>query len=74
MAKEAIETGKITTPSGRQFVFLMYKEEFGSVSNFTQIKNYPVQSFATADIVPLVLTHIEDKIKRIEVLYCKYCT
>ena len=31
----------------------------GTVSHFTQIKNYPVQSFATADIVPLVLIHIE---------------
>jgi len=29
------------------------------VSYFTQIKNYPVQSFATADIVPLCLLHID---------------
>ena len=38
----------------------------GSVSHFTQIKNYPVQSFATADIVPLVLTHIEDRLKLLQ--------
>jgi hypothetical protein len=25
----------------------------GTVTNFTAIKNYPVQSFATADIVPV---------------------
>jgi DNA polymerase-1 len=29
------------------------------VSHFTQIKNYPVQSFATADIVPVALLHID---------------
>jgi DNA polymerase I-like protein with 3'-5' exonuclease and polymerase domains len=29
------------------------------VSHFTQIKNYPVQSFATADIVPIALLHID---------------
>ena len=31
----------------------------GRVSHFTQIKNYPVQSFATADIVPIALLHID---------------
>ena len=42
----------------------MLKEEAsGSVSHFTQIKNYPVQSFATADIVPLILVHIEERLK-----------
>ena len=35
------------------------------MSNFTQIKNYPVQSFATADIVPLVLIDIENKLKEL---------
>ena len=29
------------------------------MSHFTQIKNYPVQSFATADIVPIALLHID---------------
>jgi DNA polymerase-1 len=32
------------------------------VSYFTQIKNFPVQSFATADIVPVILMEIEDKL------------
>jgi DNA polymerase-1 len=35
----------------------------GRVSHFTQIKNYPVQSFATADIVPIALLHIESLLK-----------
>ena len=30
---------------------------------FTQIKNYPVQSFATADIVPIALLHIDGLLK-----------
>jgi len=34
------------------------------VSYFTQIKNYPVQSFATADIVPLVLMEIDKALDR----------
>ena len=32
------------------------------MSHFTQIKNYPVQSFATADIVPLILIQIENEL------------
>jgi len=64
LASEAMNTGMITTPSGRQFAFPDIRRlTNGSVTNFTQIKNYPVQSFATADIVPLVLMHMEDKFK-----------
>ena len=67
LAKEALNTGMITTPSGRQFAFPdVQRKRNGTVSHFTQIKNYPVQSFATADIVPLVLTHIEDRLKLLQ--------
>jgi DNA polymerase I-like protein with 3'-5' exonuclease and polymerase domains len=67
LAKEALEKRSITTPSGREFSFPDVQRRMnGSVSNFTQIKNYPVQSFATADIVPLVLTHIEDRLKLLQ--------
>jgi len=60
LAKEAIETQKICTPSGREFAFPnVVRKANGRITNFTQIKNYPVQSFATADIVPLALLHIE---------------
>ena len=60
LAKEAINTGKITTPSGREFAFPdVVRKASGRVSHFTQIKNYPVQSFATADIVPIALLHID---------------
>jgi DNA polymerase-1 len=60
LAKEAIETQKIRTPSGREFAFPnVSRKANGRITNFTQIKNYPVQSFATADIVPLALLYIE---------------
>jgi DNA polymerase-1 len=67
LAKEALEKRSITTPSGREFSFPDVERRMnGSVSHFTQIKNYPVQSFATADIVPLILTHIEDRLKLLQ--------
>ena len=60
LAKEALNTGVIRTPSGREFAFPdVVRKASGRVSHFTQIKNYPVQSFATADIVPIALLHIE---------------
>jgi DNA polymerase I-like protein with 3'-5' exonuclease and polymerase domains len=60
LATEALNTRKITTPSGREFAFPdVTRSVRGRVSHFTQIKNYPVQSFATADIVPIALLHIE---------------
>ena len=60
LAKEALNTGKITTPSGREFAFPdVQRRRYGGVTYFTQIKNYPVQSFATADIVPISLIYID---------------
>jgi DNA polymerase I-like protein with 3'-5' exonuclease and polymerase domains len=60
LAKEALATEMITTPSGRQFKFdKVERLESGRITHFTQIKNYGVQSFATADIVPIALLHIE---------------
>ena len=67
LAKEAVNTGKIKTPSGREFSFPDVKRKRnGTVSYFTQIKNYPVQSFATADIVPLILMKIDDLLKTMQ--------
>jgi DNA polymerase I-like protein with 3'-5' exonuclease and polymerase domains len=60
LANEALRTGKITTPSGREFAFPdVERRHYGGVTFFTQIKNYPVQSFATADIVPISLIYID---------------
>jgi len=67
LAKEAITTQKIITPSGREFAFPdVVRKSTGRVSHFTQIKNYPVQSFATADIVPIALLHIDELLKGLQ--------
>ena len=67
LAKEAVENNKITTPSGREFCFPdVQRLSNGSVTNFTLIKNYPVQSFATADIVPVILLEIERRIRNLK--------
>ena len=69
LAKEAINTRKIRIPSGREFSFPDVERRVnGTVSHFTQIKNYPVQSFATADIVPLILMKIDERLST-----CKSC-
>jgi len=60
LAKEVITTGNVRTPSGREFAFpLATRRANGSITYFTQVKNYPVQSFATADIVPVSLIYID---------------
>jgi DNA polymerase I-like protein with 3'-5' exonuclease and polymerase domains len=67
LAQEAMNTGMIKTPSGREFAFKnMQRYANGKVSHFTQIKNYPVQSFATADIVPVVLMEIEKQLSQLK--------
>ena len=63
LAKEVLTYRKITTPSGRQFSFPNVKRRRnGTITDFTAVKNYPVQSFATADIVPAVLIEINKKL------------
>ena len=64
LAKEAVTERRIKTPSGRSFAFPdVERRSNGSVSYFTQIKNYPVQSFATADVVPITLLEIEKELQ-----------
>lgn len=46
--------GSYVLPSGREFIFpntVRYNN--GSISNATIMANYPVQAFATADIIPI---------------------
>lgn len=50
---EAISTKMITIPSGRQYAFPdAVRTRNGGAKGATKIKNYPVQGFATADIMP----------------------
>ena len=56
---EAIRFKQISLPTGRQYAF-PYAERtaWGGSTYSTQIKNYPVQGFATADIVPIACINI----------------
>jgi len=59
LATEVMTHGYVTTPSGRQFEFPNTKRlPSGKITNFTMVKNYPVQSFA-ADIVQTTLLLLE---------------
>jgi DNA polymerase I-like protein with 3'-5' exonuclease and polymerase domains len=49
-----LKDGIVRIPSGREFYFPHVRRTGnGKVTNATQVVNWPVQSFATADIVPL---------------------
>ncbi|MDC1200689.1 DNA polymerase [Pelagibacteraceae bacterium] len=64
LGNEAIQQRKITTPSGRQYAFPdVERRQNGTPTHFTMIKNYPVQGFATGDIVPVVLLEMDERLK-----------
>lgn len=59
LAAEALRFLKITNVSGRQYAFPdVARRANGSPTHFTMIKNYPVQGFATGDVVPVVLNEL----------------
>ena len=61
LGEEAIRFNKITNISGRQYAFPdCRRRDNGSPSHFTMIKNYPVQGFATGDVVPVVLNRLHE--------------
>ncbi len=52
LIQEALTTKRIKLPSGREYSFPTVKQLYGGRVSFqTNIVNYPVQGFATADIV-----------------------
>ena len=64
LGDEAINLGRIKIPSGRQYAFPdVERRASGTPTHFTMIKNYPVQGFATGDIVPIVLLEIESRLE-----------
>ena len=64
LKKEALGTKRIRLPSGREYSFPYAKRIAGGyVTGTTQIVNYPVQGFATADVVPLGLICLSDEMK-----------
>ena len=49
-----VKNGIVQTPSGRQYYWPNARRlRNGRVTNATQVVNYPIQGFATGDIVPL---------------------
>jgi len=59
LQSNAIEFKKIKLPSGREYSFpYAQRQAWGGSSYSTQIKNYPVQGFATADIVPIACINV----------------
>ena len=67
LQEQAIRTGRVVTATGRQFDFPgCYRNSQGNASAKTQIVNYPVQSVATAEIVPLGVILLCRKISELE--------
>ena len=61
LGDEAMRFMKITNRSGRQYAFPnVRRRDNGMPSHFTMIKNYPVQGFATGDVVPVVLNELHE--------------
>lgn len=64
LAQEALETKKLVLPSGREYAFpYAERTSYGSVTGITKIKNYPVQGFATADIVLWACVLLQNKLR-----------
>ena len=64
LLRDAVNNKVISIPSGREYAFPYAKRwPNGGVSGSTKIKNYPVQGFATADIVPLATMNVFYKMK-----------
>lgn len=64
---EVLKSGQLVTPWGLKFYWPDTKmKEGGYITNTPSIFNYPVQSFATADIIPLTLVLIWHSIKGME--------
>ena len=67
LAEEALRFNKITNISGRQYAFPDIKRrENGMPTHFTMIKNYPVQGFATGDVVPIVLNKLHELLQPLQ--------
>ena len=64
---KCVSTKKIVLPSGREYVFPYAKfTTRGTAVGATSIKNYPVQGFATADLLPLALIKLSKSLRAID--------
>ena len=54
----------VTTPTGRQFAFPnAERRQGGTITYFTAVKNYPVQSIST-DVVQMTLLLVEEEMRK----------
>jgi DNA polymerase I-like protein with 3'-5' exonuclease and polymerase domains len=61
----AYKTKIVKLPSGREYYFPnVYRRKDGSTTQATAIKNYPVQGFATADIVPIACINVWELLRK----------
>lgn len=71
--EQAIADHIIRIPSGREYAFPYAKRNYyGGATGATQIKNYPVQGFATGDLVPiacLIVQHLLNQNKCKSVIF-----
>lgn len=56
--REVLKTGQLRLASGLIFYWESKQTKSGYITNTPSIFNYPVQSFATADIIPIALTYL----------------
>ena len=71
LQKDAVTKKEITLPSGRQYAFPDAKwTEWGTATNRTAICNYPVQGFATADLLPMALVKLHHDMKGMKSVIC----
>jgi len=63
--RQAVDRGYITLPSGRQYHFPGTKwTKWGTATNRTAICNYPVQGFATGDLLPVALIRLSNLLRK----------
>ena len=71
LQREAVETKRIVLPSGRTYSFPDTQwTKWGTATNRTAICNYPVQGFATADILPCCLVDLEKRLRPYKSVIC----
>ena len=71
LQKDAVTKKEITLPSGRQYAFPDARwTEWGTATNRTAICNYPVQGFATADLLPMALIKLHHNMKEMKSVIC----
>jgi len=59
LCDDAVKTKIVRLPSGREYKFPKARRNgYGGVTGRTKIVNYPVQGFATGDLVPLAVLRI----------------